>query len=215
MHAGIDNELARISHRLRQRREQAGFTLQELASRSGVATSTIQKVETEQMIPSVAVLMKIARGLDAHVADLILDRGEAIEIAHRRPEDRPRVGRGTVVERLSGDIVDQSLDMWRVWVDPGRDSGREAMRFGGDALVVCEAGRIVFRLGDEDHTLEAGHTLHFRATIPYAWRNESDEVATFTLTGALEGRLREVMQAPASTSASARASVRTGRSRRK
>jgi transcriptional regulator with XRE-family HTH domain len=193
----IDDELARISQRLRERREQAGLTLHELAKRSGVATSTIQKVETAQMIPSVAVLMKIARGLDAHVADLIADRGEAIEIAHRRPKDRPRVGRGTNVERLSGDIVDQSLDMWRVRVDPGRGSGSEPMRFGGDALVVCEQGRIEFRLGDESYPLEPGDTLHFRGTIPYMWVNAADEIAVFTLTAALEGRLREAMQARA------------------
>ena len=197
--SGIDGELAWISQRLRARREDAGFTLQELANRSGVATSTIQKVETAQMIPSVAVLMKIARGLDAHVADLILDRGEAIEIAHRRPKDRPRVGRGNQVERLSGDIVDQTLDMWRVRVDPGKGSGREPMRFGGDALVVCERGRVLFRLGDAEYALAAGDTLHFRGTIPYSWKNVSDDVAVFTLTGALEGRLREAMQARGGT----------------
>ncbi len=197
MDTAIDSELARISQRVRSRREHSGLTLQELAKRSGVATSTIQKVETEQMIPSVAILMKIARGLEAHVADLISDHREAIEIAHRRAVDRPRVGRGNIVERLSGDIVDQTLDMWRVTVESGRDSGQEAMRFGGDALVVCEEGTLLFGLGEEEYVLEAGDTLHFRATIPYGWRNTSDAPATFTLTAALEGRLREVMQARA------------------
>jgi len=199
MATAIDSELSRISQRVRARREQSGLTLQELAKRSGVATSTIQKVETEQMIPSVAILMKIARGLDAHVADLISDAGEAIEISHRRAVDRPSVGRGNIVERLSGDIVDQTLDMWRVTVEPGHDSGKEAMRFGGDALVVCQAGTLLFGLGEDEYVLEADDTLHFRATLPYGWRNTSDAPTTFTLTAALEGRLREVMQARAGT----------------
>ncbi|MBW2281797.1 MAG: helix-turn-helix transcriptional regulator [Deltaproteobacteria bacterium] len=200
MATAIDNELARISQRVRARREQSGLTLQELAKRSGVATSTIQKVETEQMIPSVAILMKIALGLGAAVADLISDAGEAIEISHRRAVDRRRVGRGNIVERLSGDILEQTLDMWRVTVEPGHDSGKESMRFGGDALVVCEEGTLLFGLGEDEYVLSAGDTLHFRATIPYGWRNMSDAPATFTLTGALEGRLREVMQARAGSS---------------
>ena len=63
MDPGIDGELARITARIRRWREQAGLTLQELAKRSGLATSTVQKVETGQMIPSVAVLLKLSHGL--------------------------------------------------------------------------------------------------------------------------------------------------------
>ena len=71
MSPALDQELARISQRIREARDAAGLTLQELAARSGVATSTIQKVETEQMIPSVAVIIKIARGLGMHVSQLV------------------------------------------------------------------------------------------------------------------------------------------------
>ena len=59
----IDGELAQISRRIRRWREEKGLTLQQLAERSDLATSTVQKVETGQMIPSVAVLLKVARGL--------------------------------------------------------------------------------------------------------------------------------------------------------
>ena len=59
----VDAELARISQRIRRWREEAGLTLQDLARRSELATSTIQKVETAQMVPSIAVMLKIARGL--------------------------------------------------------------------------------------------------------------------------------------------------------
>ena len=49
MDPSIDGEIARISARIRRWREDAGLTLQELAKRSGLATSTVQKVETGQM----------------------------------------------------------------------------------------------------------------------------------------------------------------------
>ena len=61
--AGIEGELAAISGRVRRWREEKGLTLQQLAERSDLAPSTVQKVETGQMIPSVAVLLKLARGL--------------------------------------------------------------------------------------------------------------------------------------------------------
>jgi len=191
----IDVEIGRISQRIRQHREAAALTLQELAQRSGVATSTIQKVEKAQMTPSVAVLMKIASGLQLHVAELIADRARAIEVVHQRGADRKRFGRGNSVERLSGDIFDQSLDMWRVTVESGCNSGRDSMRFTGDALIVCEVGRIDLEIAGELYVLESGDSLHFRATLPYRWRNPHPEAATFTLAATLEGRLRAVMHA--------------------
>ena len=82
MSPAVDEELARISQRIREARDSAGLTLQELAAKSGVATSTIQKVETEQMIPSVAVILKIARGLGMHVSQLVQEGEETLEVSH-------------------------------------------------------------------------------------------------------------------------------------
>ena len=63
-HEAIDPDLERIAGRVRRWREEAGLTLLELARRSGVAASTIQKVESLQMVPTIGVLLKIARGLE-------------------------------------------------------------------------------------------------------------------------------------------------------
>lgn len=55
------------------------MALQQLATRSGVAASTIHKIESKRMIPTVLVLSKVARGLSRRPAELIRDRpdGEA------------------------------------------------------------------------------------------------------------------------------------------
>ena len=105
----VDAELEGISQRIREARERAEFTLQELARRSGVAPSSIQKVETGQMIPSVAVVMKIARGLGVRAGELVDGVPEdEVPLVHLRPEDRHPVGREgeLVVERLTGDRFD-------------------------------------------------------------------------------------------------------------
>jgi transcriptional regulator with XRE-family HTH domain len=101
--AAVDDELARISRRIRAAREEEGLTLQELARRSGVATSTIQKVETAQMTPSVAVVMKIARGLGRRASELVDDGGDAVPVVHLRAGERHPIGRPgrLVVERPS------------------------------------------------------------------------------------------------------------------
>ena len=181
----IDEELARISGRIRARREAGNLTLQELAQRSDVATSTIQKVETAQMIPSVAVILKIARGLGLGPADLISDREPNLEVVQLRSGERHPIGVAgkMMVERLSGDLVDSAVEVWRVSLHPGVSSGSGSIRYDGEELVIGEAGKVTFRLGEREHTVAAGDSLHFRASIPHSWRNDGKSVARFTVTG--------------------------------
>jgi len=189
----IDSEIARISARIRRWRAEEGLTLQQLAKRSGVATSTVQKVETGQMIPSVAVLLKLAHGLGRRPTELIRESEPEREISHVRASERQRSGheKSVSVERLSGDLSDPTVEMWRVYVQPGAGSGRASIRYDGEELVACEAGVLLFEIEGEEFVLEPGDTLHFKAHRPHAWRNGGDSVARFTVTGTLPARLRD------------------------
>ena len=69
----LEHVLADMAGQIRRCRAQDGLTLQQLATRSGVAASTIHKVESQQMVPTVSVLLKIARGLGRRPAELIRD----------------------------------------------------------------------------------------------------------------------------------------------
>ena len=70
----IEARVAELSERIRRWRGEVGLTLVELGQKSGVAASTIQKIERQQMIPSIAVLLKIAFGLGIEAGDLIAPR---------------------------------------------------------------------------------------------------------------------------------------------
>jgi transcriptional regulator with XRE-family HTH domain len=192
MSPAVDQELARISQRIRKARDAAGLTLQELAAKSGVATSTIQKVETEQMIPSVAVIIKIARGLGMQLSHLVQDGEETVEVSHISARERNEIGaKGKLlVERLSGDLLEPALEMWRVTLYPGVSSGVQAIEYDGEEIANCEAGEVTFCLGEQEYVLATGDSLHFKATIPHFWRNDGKSLARFTITGTLPRKFR-------------------------
>jgi transcriptional regulator with XRE-family HTH domain len=196
----VDEELGRISQRIRSRREHEGLTLQELGRRSGVATSTIQKVETAQMIPSVAVLMKIARGLRCRMTELVGEETEEeAAIVHLPKKARHAFGKpdAMMVERLTGDLADLELETWRVTIHPGCSSGEERMHYRGEQLVICEEGTVTIAVGDREIRLAAGDSLHFKATAPHAWRNDGRKPTRFLVSGTLPAQLRAAMQARA------------------
>ncbi len=65
-----------MAHRIRTCRTDDHMTLQKLATESGVAASTIHKVESSQMVPTISVFLKIACGLGRRPDELIRDRHE-------------------------------------------------------------------------------------------------------------------------------------------
>ena len=191
----VDSEVARIARRVRLWREEDGLTLQDLASRSGVATSTIQKVETFQMIPTVAVLLKIARGLGRSPSEFVSNTAPASEVSHLTPEQRHPVGnrRRMLVERISGDLIDHEVELWRVRVQPAHGSGQGRLEYEGEMLVLCEEGEVTFRIGEEEYRLERGHSLHFKTRVPHSWANESAEPACFLILGTVPEALRNAL----------------------
>jgi transcriptional regulator with XRE-family HTH domain len=209
MSVEVDSELTEISRRVRAWREQEGLTLQELASRSGVATSTIQKVEKEQMIPSVAVIVKIARGLGRRTSELVEEGEDRLDLVCLRAGDRTRIGVADrlVVERLTGDVFEPSFEMWRVTLHPGVSSGGP-IAYAGEELVLCESGVLTVQVAERDHELEPGDTLHFKATVPHAWRNRGDAPVVFSVTGTLSHKLRAALHERAVSAATNPSPVR-------
>jgi transcriptional regulator with XRE-family HTH domain len=69
----IRSALADMATQIRTCRNGDGLTLQQLAARSHVAASTIHKIEAQQMIPTISVLLKIAKGLERRPEELIRD----------------------------------------------------------------------------------------------------------------------------------------------
>src|SRR5437867_1309408 len=77
-----------LAHRLRAARQEAGWTLRDLAQRSGRAVSTIQKIEAGQMVPSLSVLSQVANGLRRRVSFPIGEDAADVEISYRPGRDR-------------------------------------------------------------------------------------------------------------------------------
>jgi len=194
--AGIEGELAAISQRVRRWREEKGLTLQQLAERSELAPSTVQKVETGQMIPSVAVLLKLARGLGRRMTELVHDGEPEREIVHVRGSERAALGLPDkmMVERISADLSEPALEMWRVTLHPGVSSGRAPIHYEGEELVLCERGQVAFSVGDDETLLRAGDSLHFKATLPHSWHNPGRTPARFLIVGTVPQQLRKALQ---------------------
>lgn len=165
-------DVRRLAARIKACREEEGLTLFEAAGRSGVAPSTIQKIETGQMVPTVVVLNKIARGFRRRVSYFVGDEDEAADISFTPAGRRPSVRTGRVqVKRLGGDLRDPDFDAYLVVVPAGAGSGRGPVQHGGNKLLFCIRGQLVVQVAERQLRLGPGDCVHLKSFLPHSWRN--------------------------------------------
>ena len=83
----VDDLGQRLAQRIRLERDSRGWSLAELAERSGVSKATISKIERAEVSPTAVVLVRLASAFDLTLAGLML-RAEG----QGRSEER-RVGK--------------------------------------------------------------------------------------------------------------------------
>lgn len=179
----MDDDLKRIAARIRSWRDSAGLTLQKLGERSGVSASTIHKIENLQTVPTIAILIRVANGLNRRPSELFEEIDEGNQVAILRLSDRKRfaVNEHAELEHLVGMIPRNRLDVWRVRLGAGRGAGKpgeDAWKFRGELVIIVEEGCIEIELGGKRHLLEAGDSIHFDSSLPHRWIAGRDEPAS-------------------------------------
>ena len=103
------------------------------------------------------------------------------------------MSRHMLLERLTGDLLDLELEVWRVEVHPGHGFGKGRIRYEGEQAVVCDQGEVTFHVGEQEIVLRAGDSLHFKAVLPHGWENRGSEPARFTVIGTVPQALRAAL----------------------
>jgi transcriptional regulator with XRE-family HTH domain len=191
----VDEDLKRIAARIRRWRAEADLTLQQLGDRSGVSASTIHKIENLQTVPTIAVLLKIASGLNRRPSELLTDGDGEKQIAVLRRADRQRLAmnKDTKMEHLIGMLPRNRLDVWRVRLKAGRGAGRpgmDAWKFNGEMVILVEEGCLEVEIGSESFVLESGDSIHFDPNISHRWIAGAGKPAIVTTLSMIPPRLQ-------------------------
>jgi transcriptional regulator with XRE-family HTH domain len=174
-----DSSRLHLGASIRRLRQRNGWSLQRLARESGVSPAAIYKVEKNRMVPSVTVLLKIARALRRSIADLLAPQ-ELTEAALFTSKNRPEFRFAefpVALQRISGKLPDRQLEAGIYVVDPGVASTRDGLTHPGEEVYFVLEGQVQFEVDGETHVLSQGDSLHLKGRIPHRWENASNKVA--------------------------------------
>jgi transcriptional regulator with XRE-family HTH domain len=182
--AAIETAQPKVGALIRARRRQLGMTLQEICDAAGISLGYLSQVERDQATPSLGTLAQIARSLDVGMDYFIAT--PSVESALTRGGAREKFsvdGSSILYERIATDFAGNILSSFVLNVPPGYRS--ETVSHEGEEILYVLEGTIRQRLDDEEITMTAGDSLHFRGNRPHAWWNDSGQPARLLWTGTL------------------------------
>ncbi|HEX6420157.1 MAG TPA: XRE family transcriptional regulator [Acidimicrobiales bacterium] len=166
--------VARNTRRLRTRR---GWSLDQLAARSGVSKGMLVHLEQARTNPSLGTLCKVAETLGTSLAGLVeLHEAPAVRIV--APGEVVRLwagGAGSAGDLLVGSDERDHLELWRWTLAPGDTHGSEAHAPGTREMLHVLAGALTLAVDGADHVVPAGGAALFHADHAHAYRNDGDE----------------------------------------
>lgn len=182
--------IRRAAEKFRRAREEAGLSLRELGEKAGLAPSTILKIETSQVIPSIAVCIRLADALNRKISWFVEDgatRPDVRFVAAGAGRTAKRKGALVRTEVIAEPLQNPRMEAFRVTLAPRGGSGRDApVVYRGEQMAIGVKGRVRFEIRGEEHWLRPGDTLHFKAGIPHSWQNPGPGEAQMILVCAFQ-----------------------------
>jgi transcriptional regulator with XRE-family HTH domain len=180
-----------IGGRVRQSRTERGWTLNQLAERSGVSRRMLVNIEQGSANPSIATLLRVSDALGIGLPILVdVDRSVALRVT--RSGQAPVLWRGASggsAVLVAGTGPPDVVELWDWTLGPGDVHQSEPHSAGTRELLLVLAGQLQLRVGQATQRLGPGDSAAFRSDISHSYANpsppdgrRSDAVARIALT---------------------------------
>ena len=162
----------RIGSKLRAARKANGYTLDQLATASGLTKGFLSRIERDETSPSVASLITLCEVMSIEVGSLF----SAPDVAFVRRTEAPTINLGGtgVTEKLMTPRGQAKLQLVHSSIEPGGTGGTDLYTINCEVevlYVLKGAVELIFANGSQ--RLGTGDALTFAGGEPHSWVNAS------------------------------------------
>jgi len=173
-----------LGGRVKQLRTSRGWSLEALATASGVSRSMLSQIEREEANPTLAVTMRIAQAFAMPLGDLLEMPDATTAVRVIRAQDRAyhyRSDKNCRIRTLSPLDLEKDVEFYEVVLQPG-GALRSAAHFAGTReFLTLQDGQVRIESGQDAETLNPGDSASFRADVPHAIINVGKNQAAMLL----------------------------------
>ena len=165
----------RVADVLKRLRADRRLSLDDLAARSGVSRAALSQIEGARTNPTLAVLWKIAVGLDVPFHDLLGSNDEQPVRLLRAGETPPlRSADGRMESRLlSPGGASTDVEVYDMRLQPKAIHKSDPHGKGTTETLVVLTGSLRLVVDGSEHELGTGDSVFFRADVPHTYENRT------------------------------------------
>lgn len=173
-----------LCRRVKQLRDERGWSLDSLSQACGVSRSMLSQIERNQTNPTLAVMFRIAQAFGMSLGQLVETPGATSNVDVIRASDRAyhyRSDKDCEIRTLSPLHLEKDVEFYEVTLQPG-GALRSSPHFEGtrEFLTVQKGSVRVESAGDAEE-LQPGDSASYRADVPHAIVNAGRNAAVIFL----------------------------------
>lgn len=163
-----------VGEKIKQIREMKKVSLDELAERSGMDISLVQKIEQEKNVPSLAPLIKIARALGVRLGTFLDDSDSYGPVVVRSGEYHKGVRFTSQVSEarehlnffsLAFDKAGRNMEPFIVEIEPSLQSDYMLSSHEGEEFIYVLEGEVEINYGKEIYNLAKGDSIYLDSVV--------------------------------------------------
>lgn len=160
---------SKIAKRLKTLRKEKGLSLDATAKLTNVSKAMLGQIEREESSPTIAVLWKIASGLNASFSSFFSNQNEADMAQRIFPNDQ-----NMQVKTLFAFSQDSAMEMFEITLTNHHKQLSSAHSTGVIEHIVVRSGCLSVFYDDTWHNFEAGQTCRFFSDQSHGYQAVSE-----------------------------------------
>jgi transcriptional regulator with XRE-family HTH domain len=167
----ISAEMA-VGLKIRELRNQHGFSLRTLAERSGLNINTLSLTENGKSSSSVATLQQLSKALEVPITAFFESEPVPKRVVFTSHKRRPEaILHNAHMQNLGKDLAGSVVQPFIVTLEPGAGSGAQMVVHAGHEFVYCLRGQVLYVIDEIVYILAPGDSVVFESDLPHQWRN--------------------------------------------
>ncbi len=175
-----------VGEKIKEMREARYLSVEQLAEKSSTHKKFIEELESEKLVPSIAPLLKIARGLGVQLSALLDDAPTPGAVVTRAGLPQTEIGFSGLSAYGASTLAFHSLaknqkgrhmEPFIIDVYPSIPEDCTYSLHEGEEFIYVLDGEIEVLYGDDCHVLSAGDSIYYDSTTPHQVKTAGDKEA--------------------------------------
>jgi quercetin dioxygenase-like cupin family protein/DNA-binding XRE family transcriptional regulator len=172
-----------LGERIRRAREMRGLTLGDLSSRTGIRVETLERIESNELIPPLGELIKLGKAVEMRMG-FFISPGVDKPMAVVRSDCRPAISRygkgrseqyGYFYESLAPEKANRFMEPFLITMVP--TDVQDLSTHDGQEFIFVLEGEMKAQVGDQVEVLRAGDAVYYDSNCPHLVKCAGDKPA--------------------------------------